>query len=165
MSNRLTKHWTSTTEEAFGSRGSKGRIGELFALAVWSYWGYETWDLGEQRSEQIAGHDILIQKAGWMKPYSMDVKNNMDTEGGFFVELSDRGWLFNSKKTSHRICHVNPNMCTICWYDRYQMQNALMNRMTSFQDSILYLNNKSLPKMIHRRDLSSDEGFRKVYGS
>ena len=70
MSDRLTNNWTESLEEAFGSTGSKGREGELFALAVWSYWGYKVKDFESQRSTQLSGVDIEIQKPTWKHLYS-----------------------------------------------------------------------------------------------
>ena len=156
MSDRLTKKWTNTLEEAYGATGSKGRSGELFALKVWKHWGYQVQDFEDQRSKQLAGCDIQIQKPSWKRLYSMDIKNNIDEKGGFFIELYNEGWLFNASKKSHRICHVNPEKLIICWYDRYRMQNALLNRITRTEDALLYIPYKSHSALINWRNLGID---------
>lgn len=159
MSDRLTNNWTESLEEAFGPTGSKGREGELFALDVWSYWGYIVKDSGSQRLDQLSGIDIEIQKPTWKHFYSMDVKNNIDEKGGFYIDISDKGWLFNPKKISHRICHVNPSKMFMCWYDRQQMKNTLTSMMTNTKDVLHYVPQGYYSRIVNWRDLSSDKKF------
>ena len=40
LTDRLVKHWTATTEEAFGKNGKKGREGELFVKKAIESWGW-----------------------------------------------------------------------------------------------------------------------------
>lgn len=125
MSERLTPKWTDTLEEAFGASGARGREGELFLKKVIEGWGWEVIDNEEDKELQISGKDLMIKNPKWASFYSVDVKNNLDDRGSFYVDLSEKGWLFNPKKTSDRIWHVNPQTGWMCWYGRKEMQEYM----------------------------------------
>ena len=128
MSERLTPKWTDTLEEAFGASGARGREGELFLKKVIEGWGWEVIDNEEDKELQISGKDLMIKNPKWASFYSVDVKNNLDDRGSFYVDLSEKGWLFNPKKTSDRIWHVNPQTGWMCWYGRKEMQEYMKKK-------------------------------------
>lgn len=123
MSNRLTSNWTPTSEGAFGASGAKGDRGEYFLCEVFNQWGWEYTAHPSSYNHQLKGVDITFRKPSWNKSYTADIKSNLDAFGTFFVETDDSGWLFNPKKTSHRVWHVNPDTGWMAWYDRNDMKD------------------------------------------
>lgn len=128
MSDRLTNKWTATSEEAFGASGAKGDRGEEFLMEVFASWGWRATRHQSSKTDQISGVDITFQKPTWLNSYTCDVKANLNDSGSFFVETNQYGWLFNPKKTSHRIWHVNPETGWMAWYDRREMQRYIVSR-------------------------------------
>lgn len=119
MGDRLTNRWTDTAEEAFGPTGSKGRVGELFMIEVFKSWGWDVQDCEEDRYYQTRGIDLKFAKPGWRKPYSCDVKNNMNEYGSFYVNAD---WLFNRKHVNDRVFHVNPDTGWVAFYGTEDMR-------------------------------------------
>ena len=120
MSDRLTPAWTETLDEAFGVTGTKGRLGEEFLCKVFKSWGWEYTLHPQDKKFQVSGIDITFRNPSWYNSYSCDVKANMDQYGSFFVY---KNWLFDPKKISDRIFHVNPDTGWLCWYGRKEMQD------------------------------------------
>lgn len=123
MSNpRLINHWGASLFDAFGEVGKKARLGEQFVMEAVKSWGWLVEDHESDIELQKAGHDISIKNPEkWSRFYSVDVKTNMDYVGTFFVESNEDGWLFNPKKTSDRIWHVNVETGWMAWYGRENM--------------------------------------------
>lgn len=119
MSGRLTKKWTPTLVEAFGASGAKGRRGELFVKHAIESWGWEVKDNEQSYEDQVAGRDLWIKKPEWNNFYSVDVKNNMDEMGAFYVDPKE--WS-NPKKKNDRFWHVNTTTGRMAWYSRQDMQ-------------------------------------------
>ena len=128
MSNRLTPKWTKTLEEAYGDVGKRAREAEKMMIDQIKSWPtFTVLDLESDKKAQLKGHDLLIMKEGWRRPYSIDVKANLNF-GTFKVDLDENGWLFNSKKTSDRICHVDVEQGWYVMYDRLEMKNYLIGK-------------------------------------
>lgn len=71
MSNRLTKEWTTTLEEAFGENGSRGNEGELIACSILDNLNIAYTHHPADQSIQVSGIDIYIGQ------YGVDVKANL----------------------------------------------------------------------------------------
>lgn len=125
MSDRLTQEWTPTLEEAFGEKGARGLLGERFVVDVLSSWGWEVEHFESDRNIQESGVDIAFRNPMWARPYTADVKTNIDQYGSFYVETGPRDWLFNPKKKSDRIWHCNPTTGWMAWYGREEMQRYI----------------------------------------
>jgi len=129
MSNRLTTAWTTTLAEAFGANGNKGHIGELFMVEVFQHWGWDVIHHESNQTLQKAGIDISFKNPKWKNMYTCDVKNNLTSNGTFYVYAN---WLFKSK--ANRIFHVNPNTGAIVWYDvglmKKHYRNSTEERLT-----------------------------------
>lgn len=151
MSERLTPRWTNTLEEAFGKQGKRGRDGELFLKQVIESWGWEVIDNEEDKDLQVSGKDLLIKSPSWVNYYSVDVKANLDNYGSFYVDLSEKGWLFNSKKKSDRIWHVNPTTGWMCWYGRKEMQNYMKNTHGIKEELIKITVHDKIPFLARRK--------------
>ena len=124
---RLTDEWTPTLEGAFGEVGKLARGAELFVKEAIESWGWEVKDNESGFADQVAGRDLLIKKPTWANFYSIDVKANMNEFGVFNVESNENGWLFNPKKKSDRIWHVNQNTGWMAWYGRNEMKQYIIN--------------------------------------
>lgn len=111
MSARLTKYWTQTTEEAYGMSGMKGRYGEVLFFQMLERENISAKDYEDQRAKQLAGVDIEAGK------YTIDVKANLE-DGVFFIEVDPKGWLFNPKKISDVIVHIDVATQSVVWYMR-----------------------------------------------
>ena len=107
---RLTNEWTATLEGAYGEIGKEARNAELFVKEAIESWGWLVKDNESDYNDQVSGKDLLIKNPSWKNFYSVDVKNNMNDYGCFFVDSSLNGWLFKKTKTSDRIWHVNTKM-------------------------------------------------------
>jgi len=127
MSERLTNNWTPTAAEAFGVSGLKGDRGEQFMCEVYDDWGWEYEQHPASFQHQVGGVDFSFRKPTWSNFYTCDVKANVDPFGNFFVETDDAGWLFNPKKRSDRIWHVNPDTGWMAWYGRADMKHYIMS--------------------------------------
>jgi hypothetical protein len=128
MSDRLTSKWMSSLEEVFGEAGSKGMAGEEYVARAIASWGWEVQLHPDDPEKQISGVDVAFKNPTWKQFYTADVKANLDQYGTFFVETDDKGWLFNPKKTSHRIWHVNVATGWMAWYDRRRMREYVEDR-------------------------------------
>jgi len=121
-SNRLVKHWTPTTEEAFGASGKKGREGELFVKKAIESWGWLVTDNEGDYASQVAGYDLWIQKPTWANAYSIDIKTNIDRFGSFWIY--PHTWM-NPKKRNDRFWHVNLDTGWMAWYSRQDVQRYI----------------------------------------
>jgi len=153
---RLTNEWTPTLEGAFGEVGKIAREAELFVKEAIESWGWEVKDNESDYVDQVAGKDLLIKNPNWSNFYSIDVKNNMNQFGSFFVDTSLEGWLFNPKKKSDRIWHVNKDTGWMAWYGRNEMKQYITNN--SLINSGLYqVSAKTKLPFITRSRYSKDE--------
>lgn len=128
MSDRLTQKWTQTAEQAFGASGAKGDRGEQFMCEVYGSWGWEFEHHPSSFSHQVGGVDFSFRKPGWANFYTADIKSNLDQYGNFYVETDDSGWLFNPKKVSDRVWHVNPDTGWMAWYGRDEMKQFIESK-------------------------------------
>ena len=112
---RLTNEWTATLEGAYGEIGKEARNAELFVKEAIESWGWLVKDNESDYNDQVSGKDLLIKNPSWKNFYSVDVKNNMNDYGCFFVDSSLNGWLFKKTKTSDRIWHVNTKTGWMAW--------------------------------------------------
>lgn len=121
MSDRLTKRWTDTAEQAFGQPGKKGREGELLVIDTLLSWGWLVEDHEDDREKQVNGIDISFKKPSWKRWYTGDVKANLRRDGTIPVYFD---WLFRGQ--SDRIFHVNVDTGLLIWYDRREMQKSIL---------------------------------------
>lgn len=117
--------WYQTCEEKFGESGRKGDLGEQFVIDTLTKWGWEVVHHQVPIDKQAAGVDIEFRSPNWEHFYSADVKANINDRGSFYVEIDSHGWLYNTKKTSHRIWHCNPRTGQMAWYDREDMKRFI----------------------------------------
>ncbi len=122
MSERLTGKWMKDAEGAFGASGAKGDQGEEFLCEVFDAWGWEYEAHPSSFDHQIKGIDISFRELSSSNFKTADVKSNLGKYGSFIVETNDDGWLFNEKKTSDRLWHVNPATGWMAWYNRDDMK-------------------------------------------
>lgn len=128
MSERRTKRWTANAEGAFGATGAKGDRGEAFMCKVFESWNWEFEHFPSSFSEQAKGVDFSFRDPSWSNSYTADIKANLNQYGEFFVETDDTGWLFNPKKVSDRIWHVNPETGWMAWYSRSDMKRYVQSK-------------------------------------
>lgn len=158
MSERITSAWTKTTAEAFGDNEKVrlGRAGELAVLHEVSSWeGWEVLDHEQDYNLQLQGVDISIKKPTWQRFYTVDVKTGgsyLDSYGTIAVDVTEDGWLFNSKKTSDRIWHVNLNTGWMAWYDRKDMIKHIRENVKPGKSPYLIKTSLKLP-FVYRRKL------------
>ena len=128
MSVRLVKHWTPTTEEAFGARGKKGREGELFVKKAIESWGWLVTDNEADVNSQVTGCDLFIQNPEWFNAYSVDVKANINKYGSFLIYPDE--WM-DPRKQNDRFWHVNVESGWMAWYSRQDVQSYIKrNKLT-----------------------------------
>ena len=126
--NRLTPKWTLGLEEAYGEVGKRARQAELMMHKEINSWAnFKSEDFESNKEYQLLGRDISIKKINWNRDYYIDVKSNL-RGGTFCVELNNKGWLFNPKKISDRICHVDVDEGWYVMYNRQDMKNYLIGR-------------------------------------
>jgi len=118
MTDRLTRRWTKTAGEAFGQSGFKGRQGELLVASILEEQSIPFQDFEEEKHQQVSGVDLQVGT------HSLDVKSNLNG-GVFFIEVNSNGWLFNPKKTSDIIIHVDVKTSECIWYTRKAAQASI----------------------------------------
>lgn len=151
MSERLTSKWTERAADAFGKSGAKGDRGEDFLAEVFQSWGWEYEQHPSSFSHQIGGVDISFKAPNWANWYTADVKANLDQYGSFYVETDKNGWLFNPKKVSHRIWHVNSDNGWMCWYDRKEMRQHIIRNGLSDSGLLKVTVKDNLPFLTRRK--------------
>ena len=149
--NRLTQEWTPTLEGAFGDKGRIARDAELFVKEAVESWGWEVKDNESDYADQVAGRDLLIKKPTWSNFYSIDVKANMNEFGVFMVDSNEGGWLFNPKKKSDRIWHVNPTTGWMAWYGRNEMKQYIINESLFNTNLVIIQPTQKLPFITRTR--------------
>lgn len=122
MTDRLVNEWTEGLGEVFGDAGEKGRAGELFVIDAVRSWGWQVKDAASDREQQVKGIDLWIRKPEWRNFYSIDVKNNMNEYGSFWVYPLQ--WM-DVKKENDRFWHVNVDTGWMAWYGREDMQRYI----------------------------------------
>ncbi len=155
MSYRITPRWTNTAEQAYGATGKRGRAGELWLAEFLRKQKYNVEDQENSKENQLKGIDLTISGNSLPRPYTIDVKTNLQNDGSFFIETSSSGWLYNSTKTSDCIWHINNVTKEMIWYSRKKMKNAinlLKNERTFTQffydNGLLKLNIYNLPEVM-----------------
>lgn len=124
MSERLTPEWTETAAQAYGETGQKGDLGEQF-FKEWLEGRGHTARLTPDHESQVQGIDIEIYVDGKSLHTTADIKNNLNASGSFAVETADSGWLFQERKTSWLIVHVNPAKNQVVVYPRRLMKHYI----------------------------------------
>lgn len=117
---RLTNTWTvgdQALKRAFGTSGEIGSSGEqLFKRQLDKRWiPYVHYE--DDKAEQCAGIDFKVSG------YTIDVKTNLHGAVAY-IELGQGGWLFDPKKTSDIILHLDRESEHHCWYFRKEAQKA-----------------------------------------
>lgn len=158
MTNRLTKNWTPTTKEAFGATGHKGRVGELFVLQELRAAGYQTRDLESDYKAQCKGIDLEYWDNTNKIWISVDVKNNLNEYGVFYV-YSD--WIVKSE--SNYTIHVNTETKWCAKYltkdmQKYWNTNYKLHRFRIYKNERRYgnaneymiFNSSNTPEFVQR---------------
>lgn len=148
MGNRLTDEWTETAAEAFGDTGKRGRDGELFVKGYLESLGFNVIDNEGDYETQVSGQDLIFTIND--KHHSVDVKSNLTDNNVFYVEIEPTGWLFNSRKTSNLICHVNPRKGNMFWYSRANMKSYITS-LDLTKRSLLRFDKKTLPGFVKEK--------------
>ena len=94
----------------------------MFVAEAIRSWGWSVKDHENDHGMQISGVDLSIKKPTWHSYYTVDVKGNMRDDMSFYIETTPKGWLFNPKKNSNRVWHVNVHTGWMAWYDREKMK-------------------------------------------
>lgn len=135
--------WFKTAAGRHGQKGAKGDIGELFFVEACRAKGWNVIHHGEDRSKQLAGIDVEILRADGVLD-GIDVKSNLKADNSFAVEVDDRGWLFNPRKKSLFICHVNINTQMLARYRRGTMQDYIRKGIKTGTLKAVKYNNSNL---------------------
>ena len=138
MSERKIKYWGANAGQAFGYNGYKGMKGEHWYADYYASKGYNVELFEETRKKQVAGIDVILSKEDGVD-LTVDVKNNLKKDNSFYVEVLQKGWLFNPKKKSDYISHVNPTTGVIGTYTRQQMQNYILEHYVNYEGEIILL--------------------------
>ena len=141
MSNRLIDYWGKSSEEAFGNAGKVGDDTELKVVSYFTNLGYKVTHYPSQQEKQISGVDMVVH--GSKKDMLIDVKGNVNIEennrGAFIIEVEEDGWLFNSKKVSDILIHVNhtTNIEILIQYNRLPMMEYIINNKSNIKTKII----------------------------
>lgn len=131
----MSKKFSKTLEEKFGLSGKKGLEGEEFFKLFYESKGYIVTHYDDDVVFQIEGVDFLIDTG--KNFYTVDVKNNLTAYNTIYVECNDKGWLFNPKKKSEYISHVNPTSRIIATYKRIKMQEYIKENFKDYKNDII----------------------------
>lgn len=145
MSERLTKRWTDTLEEAYGKNGAKGLAGEKWVESVMHSWGWYCKLNESDYQMQIDGKDITFRNPKWANSYTGDVKNNLNDYGTFYVDLKKL-----RKSKADRWFHCNPKTGWLYWYGVKEMVDFLKNRE---DDEPVKFTAKECPKFVTKRKI------------
>lgn len=148
MNNRITSQWTKTTAEAFGDTREvrKGLLAEQMYLEYAKKVYDDVKYYEEDQALQVAGIDFTIHKNSWFRPYGVDVKGNLTSKGGFFIENNSNGWLRNPKKKNDRVVHICTETGWAVEYDR----KAMIKLLDELQVSV-----DLLPASVYSKELES----------
>lgn len=138
MSKRLTKCWVNSVQHAYGLNGKKGRAGETFFIKAFKKKGWKAIDHYKNRKKQLSGVDVTLIKNDIS--LTVDVKANMKLNKSIVIEVQTDGWLFNTKKVSDTICHINKELKMAAIYPRSFMQNYILEKKyNKTSEKIIYL--------------------------
>lgn len=136
----LYKKYGNTPETRKGVQGED--LWEKYAKKI-----YDWVIRHDEQDKQYAGFDFEFYKKGWRRSYTADIKTNMNTNGDFYVDVSNRGWLMSDRKLSDRIIHICPITNIICEYDRKILKTFLKQNpekiVKPFKGFLLKLNIKN----------------------
>ena len=142
----MNKKFKKTLKEKYGLKGEKGRDGELFFSNFYTRKGYIVHDNHDDIKQQTSGVDFVLETQNGV--FSVDVKNNLivsPKETVVVVEVQPSGWLFDPKKISVYISHVNTKNRIIATYRRTKMQQFIDTNYWDYRSSIIYLPITMLP--------------------
>lgn len=131
----MSKKFKKTLEEKYGKSGKKGSEGEEFFRRFYEAKGYIVIHNDDDVVLQSRGIDFCIDTGKGL--YSVDVKNNLTEYNTIYVECLPDGWLFNPKKKSEFISHVNPLSQVIVTYRRIKMQMYLQEHFWDYRNDII----------------------------
>ena len=135
--------WFKNAAGRHGQKGAKGDAGELFFVEAYRSKGWAVIHHGEDRTKQLAGIDVEILRADGVLD-GIDVKSNLKADNSFAVEINDKGWLFNPRKKSSVICHVNIDTQMLARYRRNAMQNYIRKGLETGALKAVEYNNNNL---------------------
>lgn len=139
----MSKKFNKTLEEKYGLSGKKGEAGETFFREFFEAKGYIVTHYVDDAVFQIKGIDFVLDTGRGL--YTVDVKNNLTEYNTIYVECLPDGWLFNPKKKSEFISHVNTEIGLVVSYRRTTMQNYLRKQFHDYQDEVICLPISMLP--------------------
>ena len=135
--------WFKNAAGRHGQKGAKGDAGELFFVEACRSKGWTVIHHGEDRTKLLAGFDVEILRADGVLD-GIDVKSNLKADNSFAVEINDKGWLFNPRKKSSVICHVNIDTQMLARYRRNAMQNYIRKGLETGALKAVEYNNNNL---------------------
>jgi len=133
----LSKKFAKTLEEKYGLSGKKGQSGETFFIDFYKAKGYSVIYNDDDIVLQSKGIDVTIVTS--QGSYTVDVKNNLTADGRIVVEIDSDGWLFNPKKKSEYISHVNTLTKKIVTYKRDKMKKYIEYHYWDLRSKFIYL--------------------------
>lgn len=133
----MNRKFKKTLEEKYGRDGKKGYLGEVFFINYYQNKGYKIIHNDDDILLQSQGTDVIIENNN--KQYTIDIKNNLTDDGYIVVEISTGGWLFNSKKKSNFISHVNHITKKIVTYRRNIMKKYINHNFKHSVKEFIYL--------------------------
>lgn len=131
----MSKKFKKTLEEKYGLSGKKGSEGEEFFRRFYESKGYIVIHNDDDVVLQSKGIDFCLDTGKGL--YTVDVKNNLTAYNTIYVECDRDGWLFNPKKKSEFISHVNPRSRIIVSYRRTKMQEYFEEYFWDYRNDII----------------------------
>ena len=131
----MSKKFKKSLEEKYGVSGKKGQEGEDFFRLFYETKGYIVIHNDDDVVLQSKGIDFCIETNKGF--FTIDVKNNLTDDKKIYVECKSDGWLFNPKKKSDFISHVNPSIKTVVTYRRIRMQEYLNKYFKNYEKDII----------------------------
>ena len=95
---------------------------DLFVKKAVQSWGWMAAVSEEYNISNITGQNLWIKKPTWARAYSIQVVDNIDQYGSFWIYPEE--WM-NSEKKNHRFWHVNVDTGWMAWYGREDVQNYI----------------------------------------
>lgn len=123
---RITPQWTETAEQAFGPRGKKGDAGEVFFTRILNAMRINYQRVQSDKDKQTSGIDFEAEMLGPGRYLRLEIKNNLQDDGKFFVY----NWI--RKRRTEWVFHVNPDTGHVVYYYAPDMRNC-------YNDSIKHI--------------------------
>lgn len=120
--------------------------GEKLVIEAVRSWGWMAEPSQVQPAPDVSGKRVWIKNPTWARAYSVQVLENMDQYGSFWIDPAE---CMKPKKRNDRFWHVNVDTGWMAWYGREDIQyHITINKITKpFQVRVF----DDLPFTITRR--------------